>query len=55
MVAQGVLEISVNEERFLLATGDSILFYADQPHAYRNPSDSEAVAYLVTTYPERLD
>ncbi|MFZ6045360.1 helix-turn-helix domain-containing protein [Pseudomonas sp. CR3202] len=55
VVAQGVLEISVNEERFLLATGDSILFYADQPHTYRNPADSEAVAYLVTTYAERLD
>ncbi|MFV3372217.1 helix-turn-helix domain-containing protein [Pseudomonas sp. NY15435] len=55
VVAQGVLEISVNEERFLLGTGDSILFYADQLHSYRNPADSEAVAYLVTTYAERLD
>ena len=55
VVAQGVLEISVNEERFLLGTGDSILFYADQPHSYRNPANSEAVAYLVTTYAERLD
>lgn len=55
VVAQGVLEISVNEERFLLGTGDSILFYADQPHSYRNPADSEAVAYLVSTYAERLD
>ncbi|MDT4796388.1 helix-turn-helix protein [compost metagenome] len=55
VIAQGVLEISVNEERFLLATGDSILFYADQPHTYRNPSNSEAVAYLVTTYAERHD
>ncbi len=55
VVAQGVLEISVNQERFLLGTGDSILFYADQPHSYRNPADSEAVAYLVTTYAERLD
>lgn len=55
VVAQGVLEISVNEERFLLGTGDAILFYADQPHSYRNPADSEAVAYLVTTYAERLD
>ncbi|QRY82435.1 helix-turn-helix transcriptional regulator [Pseudomonas sp. PDNC002] len=55
VVAQGVLEISVNDERFLLGTGDSILFYADQPHSYRNPADSEAVAYLVTTYAERLD
>lgn len=55
VVAQGVLEISVNDERYLLSTGDSILFYADQPHRYRNPADSEAVAYLVITYPERLD
>lgn len=55
VVAQGVLEVSVNEERFLLSTGDSILFYADQPHRYRNPADSEALAYLVVTYPERLD
>lgn len=55
VVAQGVIEISVNDERYLLSTGDSILFYADQPHRYRNPADSEAVAYLVVTYPERLD
>jgi len=55
VVAQGVLEVSLNEERYLLSTGDSILFYADQPHRYRNPADSEAVAFLVMTYPERLD
>ncbi|HEY0286234.1 MAG TPA: XRE family transcriptional regulator [Pseudomonas sp.] len=55
VVAQGVLEVSVNQERYLLSTGDSILFYADQPHRYRNPADSEAVAFLVMTYPERLD
>lgn len=55
VVAQGVLEVSVNEERYLLSTGDSILFYADQPHRYRNPADSETVAFVVITYPERLD
>lgn len=55
VVAQGVLEISVNEERYLLSTGDSILFYADQPHRYRNPADSDAVAFLVVIHPERLD
>ncbi|KAF1011034.1 MAG: HTH-type transcriptional regulator SutR [Pseudomonas fluorescens] len=55
VVAQGVLEVSVNEARYLLSTGDSILFYADQPHRYRNPADSEAVAFLVITHPERLD
>jgi len=55
VVAQGALEISVNEERFLLSTGDSIIFYADQPHRYRNPVDSEAVAYLVVIHPESRD
>ncbi len=55
VVSQGVLEISVNEERYLLSTGDSIVFYADQPHRYRNPADSDVLAYLVMTYPERLD
>jgi len=55
VVSQGALEITVNDEHFLLSTGDSILFYADQPHRYRNPVDSEAVAYLVVTHPERRD
>ncbi|MGJ3439430.1 XRE family transcriptional regulator [Pseudomonas sp. Je.1.5.c] len=55
VVAQGALEISVNDERFLLSTGDSIVFYADQPHRYRNPVDSEAVAYLVVSHPESRD
>ncbi|SDH05044.1 Transcriptional regulator, contains XRE-family HTH domain [Pseudomonas flavescens] len=55
VVAQGVLEVCVNEERYLLSTGDAILFYADQPHRYRNPADSEALCYLVVKYPERLD
>ena len=44
VVAQGVLEVSVNDERYLLSTGDSILFYADQPHRYRNPADSIGMA-----------
>lgn len=55
VVAQGALEVSVNDERFLLSTGDSMLFYADQPHRYRNPVDSETVAYLVVTHPEQLN
>lgn len=49
VVAQGSLELNINEEHFVLQAGDSILFRAEQPHAYRNPLDSEAVAYLVTS------
>jgi hypothetical protein len=31
-VCQGVLEISVNDDRYLLSTGDSILFYAERTY-----------------------
>jgi hypothetical protein len=37
-----------------LETGDSILFEADTPHAYRNPGKVEAVMYLVMTYAEEI-
>jgi quercetin dioxygenase-like cupin family protein len=47
------LEIKVGQEaNHLLCEGDAILFEADVPHSYRNPTDSEAVAYLVMTYVE---
>ena len=49
LVTKGSLELSINDERFVLHAGDSILFRAGQPHQYRNPLDSEAVAYLVTS------
>jgi mannose-6-phosphate isomerase-like protein (cupin superfamily) len=32
----------------LLATGDAIVFDADQPHSLRNPGDTEARAFRVT-------
>ena len=35
-------------------TGDSILFEADSPHAYRNVGRTEAVMYLVMTYAEEI-
>jgi mannose-6-phosphate isomerase-like protein (cupin superfamily) len=36
----------------LLATGDSIVFDADQPHSLRNPGDTEARAFRVTVNAE---
>ena len=36
------------------STGDAIQFEADAPHEYRNPSDEEAVIYLVMTYAEKV-
>ena len=51
MVAHGVVEVTVGTDPpCVLAAGDAILFEADEPHAYRNISDTEAVMYLVMTY-----
>jgi mannose-6-phosphate isomerase-like protein (cupin superfamily) len=54
VVASGTVEITVDNQRYLLATGDAILFEADVPHVYRNPGNAEAVMYLVMTYAETV-
>ncbi len=46
VVSDGTLEVRVHERRQLLATGDAIVFDADQPHSLRNPGDTEARALL---------
>ncbi|MCC8394034.1 XRE family transcriptional regulator [Paraburkholderia sp. MMS20-SJTR3] len=48
VVSDGTLEVSVQDRRQLLATGDAIVFDADQPHSLRNPGDTEARAFRVT-------
>ena len=50
LVARGAVEIVTGDGTHRLAEGDSILFDADVPHAYRNTGDGEAVLYLVMTY-----
>ena len=52
VLVRGALEIEIGNEVRKLAPGDSILFQADQPHLYRNPSKAEALAYLVMNYVE---
>jgi transcriptional regulator with XRE-family HTH domain len=54
VVTQGTIEIDVGGDTHRLETGDSILFEADTPHAYRNAGKSEAVMYLVMTYAEEI-
>ncbi len=54
VVSAGSVEIQVESERSALGPGDSILFHADVPHAYRNPGADEAVMYLVMTYAETV-
>jgi quercetin dioxygenase-like cupin family protein len=50
VVVKGALELTVGGERRLLAAGDAIWFLADVPHVYRNPTNEEALLYLVMTY-----
>lgn len=54
VVTTGTIEIDVAGDTHRLETGDSILFEADTPHAYRNAGKSEAVMYLVMTYAEEI-
>lgn len=50
VVVHGALEVEIAGEIQHLGPGDAILFVADQPHVYRNPSRTEMLAYLVMTY-----
>ena len=54
VLARGAAIIGVGKSRHELKLGDSITFDADVGHSYENPSDEEAVMYLVMTYAERL-
>jgi transcriptional regulator with XRE-family HTH domain len=54
VVTAGTVEIDVAGDTHKLETGDSILFEADSPHAYRNVGKNEAVMYLVMTYAEEI-
>jgi transcriptional regulator with XRE-family HTH domain len=49
-VLQGSLKMSVGEETYLLAAGDSLVFPADQRHVYENPGGSEARYHNVIVY-----
>ncbi|MFB9948465.1 helix-turn-helix domain-containing protein [Rhizobium puerariae] len=55
VVAQGTVEIIAGRQPpHILGEGDAILFEADVPHIYRNMTGTEAILYLVTTYPEEV-
>lgn len=54
VVTAGQLELDCAGDTHRLETGDSILFEADVPHAYRNVGKTEAVMYLVMTYAEEI-
>jgi transcriptional regulator with XRE-family HTH domain len=54
VVTSGALEVRVGDDHHRLTKGDAIQFEADAPHEYRNPSDEDAVIYLVMTYAEKV-
>jgi transcriptional regulator with XRE-family HTH domain len=52
VVACGSIEVYVAGATHALGTGDALHFAADVPHAYGNPGQEVAVAYLVMAYPQ---
>ena len=50
VVTHGAMRVRVPDGIHELATGDSILFFADVPHSYENPNAEEAVMILSMTY-----
>jgi transcriptional regulator with XRE-family HTH domain len=54
VVNSGSVQIAVGAAVHELGQGDALLFIADVFHAYRNRGDTDALMYLVMTYPETL-
>lgn len=54
VVVTGKLRLRIQEKIYELEPKDSIYFRADVPHEYSNPSDQEALMYLVMTYPDEV-
>ena len=46
-VHEGSLVVVVGEERFVLASGDTLFYPGDRPHEYRNESDEPVGFYIV--------
>lgn len=53
-VNSGVLEIETGSRIHRLEAGDALIFEADVPHSYRNPTGEDTVFYLVMTYVETI-
>ena len=46
----GALRLATGDSAFDIGAGDSVLFAADQPHAYENPGSSEARYHNLILY-----
>lgn len=54
VVTSGALTLTIRDQTYELGSGDAIVFAADAPHVYHNPSSQRAVMYLVMTYAETV-
>lgn len=50
IVTAGRLELDIKGELYTLGKGDAIVFKADVPHSYTNPSNEECWMHLVMSY-----
>jgi transcriptional regulator with XRE-family HTH domain len=51
-LTEGVLEFSVAGQSFQLEPGSSLHFRGDQPHTWRNPGDTDALAIWMALRPQ---
>ena len=51
-VTEGVLEFSVAGQVFQIHPGDTLHFRGDQPHTWRNPGDTQALAVWLALRPQ---
>jgi transcriptional regulator with XRE-family HTH domain len=51
---EGELEYRIEEQSYLLAGGDSLLFEATLPHCWRNPSEAEPSVFLLIFQSSRV-
>jgi transcriptional regulator with XRE-family HTH domain len=50
-VIEGQVEVMIGDAKYLLNAGDSICYRSEQPHGYKNGSDSPARLIIVNTPP----
>jgi XRE family transcriptional regulator, regulator of sulfur utilization len=50
-IFEGKLTVSVNNNDYIVRTGDSIRFKADRPHTYHNPGETLTRLSMVIYYP----
>lgn len=49
-VKQGNLKVSIGKNEYILNAGDSLHFFSDKPHVYRNVGDSMVKAVIMNDY-----